>query len=454
MNDKSSSLTNSLTSGNVFKILIRFSIPFLLSNFLQTLYGMADLFIAGQFNGAEIITAVAVGSQIMHMVTVVIVGLAMGSTVLIGRAVGAGDSKQVKTLISTTVVVFLIFSVALTAILIACCPSIVKVMSTPEESVVQTKLYLTICFAGIPLITAYNVIASVFRGLGNSKTPMIFVALACVLNIILDYIFMGPLNLQAGGAAFATVLAQAFSVAISLIYILIKNKKSDSSKEKSGFDKNLAKEMLKIGVPIAAQDGFIQISFLIITIIANKRGVDVAAAVGVVEKIITFLFLVPSAMLSSVSALCAQNLGAKKTERAEKTLFQGILVSVTTGLIFAIFFQLFAEEVLGLFTKDTTVITLGSQYIHSYVFDCVFAAIHFNFSGYFCACKKSLFAFIHNVIAILLVRIPGAYLASALFPETLFPMGLAATCGSLLSSIICVIFFIFVRKSYSSLSEN
>lgn len=445
-----------LTQGSEFKTLVKFSLPFLLANFLQTLYGMADLFIAGQFNGSEIITAVSVGSQIMHMLTVIIVGLSMGSTVLIGRAVGAKDSKGIKTVISSTIIVFTITALILTAITVSCCPLIVKLVSTPPEAIEQTKIYLWICFAGIPFITAYNVIAAVFRGLGDSKSPMIFISISCVINIALDYLFMGYFKMEAGGAAIATVLAQTISVAISLIAVIkLRKNKIVPASEKTSIvksDKKCAGEILKIGLPVAVQDGFIQISFLVITIIANSRGVDVAASVGVVEKIICFLFLVPSAMLSSVSAIAAQNYGANEPKRAKKTLYYGILIGVCSGLIFAILFQFISEPVIYLFSREENVIKLGSQYMHSYVFDCVFAAIHFSFSGYFCACKKSIYAFIHNIISIILIRIPGAYLASIIFPQTLFPMGLAATTGSLLSSFIC--FFIFISPGFKkSLSK-
>lgn len=435
-----------LTEGNVLKNLVRFSLPFLLSYFLQTLYGLADLFIAGQFHGAEVITAVSVGSQIMHMITVIIVGLAMGPAVLIGHAVGENNKSRIRTIIFTSVALFALVSVFFTVLLLALCPEIVKIVSTPAESVAQTKLYLFICFAGIPFITAYNVIASVFRGLGDSKSPMIYIAIACFFNIVLDFVFMGNLQMGAEGAALATVIAQAASVIISLTASILKREKSPAEKEKPKFSSREAKEIFRIGIPVACQDGFIQISFLLITVIANKRGVNVAAAVGIVEKIISFLFLVPSSLLSSISAIASQNIGAKKIERAEKTLFYGIKIGFCAGLVFAVLFQFFAENVISMFTSNAEVVRFGCQYIKTYVFDCVFAAIHFCFSGYFCACGKSIYAFLHNAVSIIFVRIPGAYLASVMFTETLLPMGMAATCGSILSSIICAIIFCRLHK--------
>lgn len=435
-----------LTEGNVLKNLVRFSLPFLLSYFLQTLYGLTDLFIAGQFHGAEVITAVSVGSQIMHMITVIIVGLAMGSAVLIGHAVGENNKNRIRTIIFTSIALFALVSVVFTVLLLALCPQIVGIVSTPAESVEQTQLYLFICFAGIPFITAYNVIASVFRGLGDSKSPMIYIAIACFFNIVLDFIFMGNLQMGAEGAALATVIAQAASVIISLVAAILKIEKSPSEKEKLKFSSKEAKEIFKIGIPVACQDGFIQISFLLITVIANKRGVNVAAAVGIVEKIISFLFLVPSSLLSSISAIASQNIGAKKIDRAEKTLSYGIKIGFCAGLVFAVLSQFFAENVISMFTSNAEVVRFGCQYIKTYVFDCVFAAIHFCFSGYFCACGKSIYAFLHNAISIVFVRIPGAYFASVMFTETLLPMGLAATCGSILSSIICAIIFSRLHK--------
>lgn len=445
-------MERNLTTGSVLGNVIYFSLPYLLSYFLQTLYGMADLFIIGQFEGVASTTAVSIGSQVMHMLTVMIVGLAMGSTVSIGQAIGGNDKRKASLDIGNTVTLFMMLSVALTIILIILADSIVSVMSTPEEAVAGTLDYLTVCFIGIPFITAYNIISSIFRGMGDSRSPMYFIAVACVSNIILDYIFMGALHMGPVGAALGTTLSQAVSVVIALI--VIRRKNSGIKLEKSDFRPNgiVMKDILGIGVPIALQDGFIQVSFILITIIANRRGLNDAAAVGIVEKIISFLFLIPSSMLSTVSALGAQNIGAHKNERARQTLYYAALIASLFGLAVSIIMQFAADSVVSLFTdasdpEGAMVIQLGGQYMRGYVWDTLFAGIHFSFSGYFCAIGKSLLSFLHNIIAIVLVRIPGAYMASLMFPDTLFPMGLATTAGSFLSVIICVIaFMILLRK--------
>ena len=330
----------------------------------------------------------------------------------------------------------------LSAVLLLFVRPIVTVMSTPEEAVSGTVLYLTICFLGIPFITAYNIISSIFRGLGDSRSPMYFIAVACVANIVLDYLFIGYFHRGPAGAALGTTLAQAVSVVIALIAIL--KQRSGITLGKSDFRprRPVMGQLLQIGIPVALQDGFIQIAFIVITIIANRRGLSAAAAVGIVEKMISFLFLVPSSMLSTVSALCAQNIGAGKEDRARATLRYAIMIAAGFGILVSIL----AEPAVGIFTTDATVQIMGGQYIRGYIFDCIFAGIHFSFSGYFCACGRSEFSFLHNIIAIVLVRIPGVYLTSKLFPTTLLPMGIATACGSLLSVGICVIVYLWLRE--------
>lgn len=439
-------MERNLTSGSVLKNIVFFSLPYLLSYFLQTLYGMADLFIIGQFEGVDSITAVSVGSQVMHMLTVMIVGLAMGSTVLIGKAVGARKKEQAAAVIGNTVSLFMAVAVVCTLLLLVLVRPIVGVMSTPEEAASGAIRYLTICFMGIPFITAYNIISSIFRGMGDSKSPMYFIAVSCGANIILDYVFIGGLHLGPAGAALGTVLSQTISVITALTVIL--HKKTGISLKKQHFRpvSSVMGNILKIGVPVALQDGFIQIAFIVITVIANRRGLTDAAAVGIVEKLIGIVFLVPSSMLSAVSALSAQNIGAGKPERAVQTLKYAVMISVGFGFTVAVLTQFVSVPVVGIFTDDTEVAIAGSQYLRSYIWDCMLAGVHFCFSGYFCAWGMSGISFVHNVLSIICARVPGAYFASVYFPDTLFPMGLAAPAGSFLSGVICIAAFVYLRK--------
>lgn len=435
-----------LTTGSVLKNITYFSLPYLFSYFLQTLYGMADLFIIGQFEGVAATTAVSVGSQVMHMLTVILVGLAMGATVSVGQAVGAKNNRQAAGCVGNTATLFLALSVVLTGLLLLLVRPIVLVMSTPQQAVSGTVAYLTVCFLGIPFITAYNIISAIFRGMGDSKTPMFFIAVACVLNIGLDYLFIGFLHLGPAGAALGTTLAQAISVVVALG--TVKKRRLGLALTKADFkpQRRLMAPILKVGLPIALQDGLIQIAFILITVIANGRGLNDAAAVGIVEKIISFLFLVPSTLLSAVSALDAQNFGAGKPQRAKATLGYAVLIAVAFGLFVSVFMQFFAEQTVGLFTASKTVAISGRQYLQGYVWDCVFAGIHFSFSGYFCACQKSGLSFMHNIVAIVCMRVPGVYVTSKLYPSSLLPMGLATATGSLISVLICVVAFLVLNK--------
>lgn len=439
-------MEKNLTTGSVFANTVLFSLPFLLSYFLQTLYGMADLFIIGRFDETASITAVAIGSQVMHMITVMIVGLSMGTTVATARAVGGGRPDKAAKAAGNTATLFLLGSAAFSAILVLCARSITAWLSTPPEAAAETVQYLVICFAGIPFITAYNIISAVYRGLGDSRSPMYFVAVACLINIALDYLFIGGMDMGAAGAALATTLSQTVSACTALA--VIASGRSGLRPALSDFKLKWADvaPILRVGVPISLQDGFIQIAFIIVTVIANMRGLNDAAAVGIVEKLICMLFLVPSSMLSAVSALAAQNIGAKRYDRAQQTLFYGILISCGFAVLVIAGSELFAPQLLSLFDSNAEVIRSGCQYLRGYILDALFVGIHFCFSGYFCACEHSGISFLHNSLSIILIRIPGSWLASSLYPDTLFPMGLAAPAGSLLSVIICIAAFAVLEK--------
>lgn len=435
-----------LTKGSVFKTIVIFALPYFLSYFMQTLYGMADLFIVGQFDEVAAITAVANGSQVMHMLTVIIVGLAMGTTVVIGHAIGAGNKEKEGIAVGNTVTLFMGISIVLTVVLLAFVRLIVNLIGIPQEAVDGTVAYLTICFIGIPFITAYNIISAIYRGMGDSKSPMYFIGVACVANILLDYLFIGAFDMVAVGAALGTTLSQTLSVIVS--FVAIKVKKTGLTLHKKDFIpvKEVMGDILKVGVPVAVQDGCIQVAFIVITVIANHRGISDAAAVGIVEKMISAIFIIPSSMLATVSALSAQNIGAGKYERAEQTLKYATVITCVYGGIVAVLMQFIAKNLIGLFTADVLVVTLGTQYMKSYIIDAIFAGVHFSFSGYFAACGKSYIGFIHNIIAICFVRVPGSYLASKMFPQNLYPMGFAAPAGSLLSVIICVGAFMWLRR--------
>lgn len=438
-------IKNDLTEGPLLSRMMTFAIPYLAACFLQTFYGMADLFITGQYYGAAPVTGVAIGSQVMHMVIVIIAGLTTGTTVCIARAMGEKDDKGPYRLMGSSTLLFLPASFILTFILIFSIPSILTVLQTPLEAWEETTKYLYICFAGIPFIIIYDVLSGILRGAGNTKAPMIFIAIAGLFNISLDYILIGHYHMAAAGAAWGTLISEAVSVILALGYMYRNLMPLGLTLEDFKPLKSDIHDILSIGLPISCQDGLIQISFLAITAIANGLGVEAAAAVGIVEKIISFLFLVPSAMMATVSATAAQNAGARNHNRGRKALYYGISICIAFGILCIILVHFKAAEIMALFVPgEENVIRMGDDYLQSYVIDCAVAGVHFCFSGYFAAYRKAIFSFIHNVISIFAVRLPGTYLASVMFADPLWPMGMAAPAGSLLSVLICI----FLYKKY------
>ena len=435
-----------LTSGSILGNVMSFSLPYMLAYFLQILYGLADLYVIGQYCDVDSTTAVSNGAQVMYMVTVVLIGLAMGTTVLTARAVGAKDNERARNIVGNTITMFAIIAAILMVVLLSLRSRIVGVMDTPTEAVDGMEHYLTVCFIGIPFIIAYNIIASIFRGLGDSRSPMYFVAVACVVNIALDYIFIGFWKLGAMGAALGTTLSQMTSVIFAIISIRRHRGVMDISRSDLQLRGDVIKNILKIGVPIAMQDGFIQISFLAITVIANQRGLIDAAAVGIVEKFIGLVFIVPSAMLSTVSAISAQNIGAGNMERAKRTMHTAMMITTCYGVVCAVVLQFIPQLAVGIFTDNPQVLAQGADYLRGYVWDCIFAGIHFCFSGFFTACGFSIISFLHNSISIVCARIPLAWLSSNLYPKTLYPMGLSTCMGSVLSCLICVMAYWWIKK--------
>ena len=443
-------MEKSLTEGNSLKQILYFAFPLLLGNLFQQLYNLADSVIVGKTLGIDALASVGASSSLNFLILGFCMGLCGGFAIPVAQTFGAKEYSLMRRYVVNASVLAAGISIAIAVVTALFCRQILILIRTPENILDGAYRYLIIIFIGIPFITSYNIISSIFRGLGDSKSPMCFIATACAANIALDYLFMGVLHLGPAGAALGTTLSQAISVVVSLTVIL---KRRSIVLKKSDFKpcRAVMGKILGIGIPIAFQDGLIQVAFIIITIIANQRGLNDAAAVGIVEKVISFLFLVPSSMLSTVSALGAQNIGAGKPDRAIQTLRYAVMLAAGFGVLASIAIQFTAEGIVSLFTDPSTadgaaVILFGGQYLRGYIFDCIFAGIHFSFSGFFCACGKSGLSFLHNILAIVLMRVPGVYVTSKLFPATLLPMGLATAAGSLLSVVICLIAFGVIRR--------
>ena len=359
------------TKGRIFAPLIKFALPVLFALFLQTMYGAVDLMVVGQFSTAADVSAVATGSQLMMTVTVVITGLAMGLTVLVGRKIGAGSSQEAGKIIGSGIFLFGIIGIVLTICMVSCSELLAEVLHAPEEAFTKTVTYISVCSAGAIFIVAYNLLGSIFRGIGDSRMPLITVAIACVLNIAGDLLLCAVFRMGALGAAIATVFAQAVSVAFSLVIIKKRKLPFEFHLKDIRPDKIYIKETLRLGTPIALQELLVSISFLVIMAIVNSLGLTASAGVGVAEKLCGFIMLVPSSYMQSMSAFVAQNMGAQKPGRARKALFCGIASSLAVGIIIGGFTFFRGNLLAGIFAKDTEVILAAAEYLKAYAIDCL-----------------------------------------------------------------------------------
>lgn len=436
-----------LTTGSVMGTLVSFALPFLFASFMQAFYGAVDMWVVGRFCGTSAISAVNIGSQIMMIITSFVIGVSMGTTVSLGHHIGSKNDKEAAYTVGNTILIFGVLAVILTPLMVWQAGNLTALMHTPQEAVRETVQYVTVCSMGLPFIIAYNVVSGILRGAGDSRTPMYFVGIACVVNVIGDLLFTGAWGWGAAGAASATITAQMVSSICAFLYLKKKGFSFPFGLKAIKWKKNSAGKILTIGLPIALQDTLINFSFMAITVIANERGLVASSAVGVVEKIISFMFLVPSAMLSSISAITAQNIGAGKRERAVLSLKYGMAITAVFGILVCGYSQLLPETLTGIFTRDAEVITAAAEYLKTYSIDCILVAFTFCVNGYLCGCDKSFITFLHNLVSIVLVRIPAALLLSRAFPDTLLPMGLASPMGSMLSIVICSVYFLWRRKS-------
>ena len=252
-----------LTQGSVPKVLLRFAMPFLIANVLQALYGGADLFVVGQYDDAASVAGVAIGSQVMQTITGIILGLTTGTTILIAMGTGAKDDRKVAATIGTSVYFFTVTGIILTLVMVLFHRPIAALMHTPEEAMADTLHYILICSAGIPFIMGYNVVCGILRGLGDSKSPLYFVGLACIINIGADFLLVGGFGMRAAGAAIATVLSQGISFLTALWFLHRRGFHFEFTRRDIRFHKDLSRRIVTLGAPIALQDALINVSFLI-----------------------------------------------------------------------------------------------------------------------------------------------------------------------------------------------
>jgi putative MATE family efflux protein len=446
MSEQTLKKENSFTEGSVAGSLIRFAIPVLGALILQAAYGAVDLLVVGQFGDATSISAVGSGSSFMQMVTFIITSLAMGATVVIGQYMGAKEPKKAGDAVGTTIIMFLIVGVVLMVVLELFAGPFMKLLKVPDESFNQAVTYVRICSAGILIIIAYNVISGVLRGVGNANLPLIFVAIACVFNIVGDLFFVGALKMDVAGAALATVLAQLVSVIASVI-VLRKQKLpiTFSMKQCRIYRAELGK-ILNVGVPIALQEATVQVSFLVVNTVINKMGLNQSAGYGIAQKIVTFIMLVPSSIMQSVSAFVAQNVGAGLKDRAKKGFFTAVIAGCSIGVImFAVGF--FGGSVISrIFSSDPDVIAQSAAYLRGFSPECILTCILFSSIGYFNGSGKSVPTMIQGISSAVCIRIPLSIFMAGLPAKSLTLVGLATPITSVYGIIFFLICFYLLKK--------
>ena len=437
---------NNFTEGPILGPLLRFSLPVLLALLLQSLYGAVDLLIVGKFAATQDVSGVSVGSQLMMTASSFVSSMAMGTTILLGQKIGMGDERSGGRIIGATVILFVAIGAVLTAALPIFSGALARAMNAPPEAYRETQQYIMICGFGSVMIVAYHIFGGILRGLGDSKTPLMTVAIACGCNVLADLLLVAVLHMGAAGAAIATVASQTVSVLIS-IWVLSRRKLPFAFGLRDIFrpDWHLLGRIVRFGTPIALQDFMVGFSFLVNLSIVNKLGLNASAGVGVAEKVCMIIMLVPIAFMQSMSAYVAQNYGAGRIERAVKGLRIAICVSVVFGAVLGSLAFFRGDLLCAIFARDEGVIAAGFEYLRAYGIDCLLTSFLFCFVGYFNGLGKTGFVMIEGIISAFAVRIPIAWLMSVKV-GTLFSIGLSVPLSTLSQIIMCFIFFAILKK--------
>lgn len=436
---------NDFTQGSILKKLAAFMLPILGALVLQAAYGAVDLLVVGRFGSTIGLSAVSTGSQVLNLVTFVVTQLAMGVTVLIARYLGEKKPELIGSVIGGAAVVFTLLSAVLFVVMVGFARSISVLMQAPAEAVALTASYVRICGSGIFFIVAYNLLAAVFRGLGDSKSPLLFVLVACVVNIIGDLVLVAGFHLDAAGAAIATVAAQAVSVVCAVVILL--KKKLPFTIRKSDFRLNQqSRKFLSIGLPLALQEFLTQLSFLALCAFVNRLGLEASSGYGVACKIVNFAMLIPSSLMQSMASFVSQNMGADNPKRAKKAMFTGIGIGLAFGCaMFALVF--FRGDLLSnVFTTDVAVIQNAFAYLKGFAPETLATAVLFSMVGYFNGSDKTVWVMVQGLVQTLLVRLPMAYIMSIQPNASLTMIGLAAPTSTVVGIVLNVCFFLALER--------
>ena len=434
------------TQGNILEKLVAFMMPILGALILQAAYGAVDLLVVGRFGSTSGLSAVSTGSQVLNLVTFVVIQFAMGITVLIARYLGEKRPERIGAVIGGGAVVFTMMSVALFIAMVGFARPISVLMQAPAEAVDLTASYVRICGAGIFFIVAYNLLSAIFRGLGDSKSPLLFVLVACIVNIIGDLILVAGLHMDAAGAAIATVTAQALSVVFAIMLLLKKDLPFAITKKDFRLNPQCRK-FLKIGLPLALQEFLTQISFLALCAFVNRLGLEASSGYGVACKIVNFAMLVPSSLMQSMASFVSQNIGAGKKKRAKQSMFTGSGVGLAVGCVVFVLVLFKGDVLCSVFSTDAAVIQNGFAYLKGFAPETLVTAILFSMIGYFNGNNKTVWVMTQGLIQTLLVRLPLAYFMSIQPNASLTKIGLAAPVATTVGIFLNIGFFIYLNRA-------
>ena len=430
------------TQGSILKKLIAFMIPVLGALILQAAYGAVDLLVVGRFGSTSGLSAVSTGSQVLNLVTFVVIQFAMGITVLIARYLGEKKPQQIGAVVGGASIVFTIISAVLFVVMVFFARPIAILMQAPEAAVDQTASYIRICGGGIFFIVAYNLLSSIFRGLGDSQSPLLFVLVACIVNVIGDLALVAGLHMDAAGAAIATVSAQALSVIFAIILLIKKTLPFTITRHDFRFNTQCPK-FLSIGLPLALQEFLTQLSFLALCAFVNRLGLEASSGYGVACKIVNFAMLVPSALMQSMASFVSQNVGAGKVKRVKHTLFTGIGVGLCVGCIVFTLVLLKGDVLSGFFSTDAAVIQNSYDYLKGFALESIVTAVLFSMIGYFNGNNQTLWVMTQGLIQTLLVRLPLAYFMSIQPDASLTKIGLAAPVSTIVGIVLNIGYYIY-----------
>lgn len=447
MSVQKKTMENNLTEGNVWKALVRFTVPFLVANLIQALYGAVDLAVIGRFCSPESVAAVSTGTQVTQIITSLITGLTMGATVLTGKYTGMKEEKAVKETIGTTLTVFGIVAGILTVLMLFFVEPILRALKTPEEAFPYAKTYVVICSLGILFICGYNAVSAVLRGCGDSVRPMIFTAVSCVLNIIGDVILTGCLGLGVAGVAIATIGAQAVSMICAMAYLNRKNFIFTFRLQNFRMKKERVKELAKVGIPVSLQECMVRISFLYLLSVTNQLGVFAAAAVGIAGKYDVFAMLPATSIAGSMAAITAQNYGAGKPKRAFQSLMGGICFAFSVSLLFWLWAQLSPQTMIGVFSSDVRTIQEGIPFFRTCSYDYLAVSFVFCLNGYLNGRSKTLFTMISVCFGALALRMPFIYLVNTYLPGNLGAIGMIAPVVSGIMAVYTLLYVLADRRN-------